>query len=189
MAVLFQALNVSSGGFGNYRYTQALMSRVPPLRKAIRDDPKAKTVQERALNLGPNPRTDNEMRAAWYAYHVTDVGQKLQEYVKDFDRRMQTAAEAHAKAFVPPPPPPTMPPPTPVPLTGRAALKAAKETVDMANSLSKFARKTIDETVHMMHESVANTTDRLGEHIADKITQSLAKYITPPPPPPINWNL
>merc|ERR1719473_688619 len=166
MAVLFQALNVSSGGFGNYRYTQALMSRVPPLRKAIQNDPKAKTVEERALNLGPNPRTDNEMRAAWYAYHVTDVGQKLQEYVKDFDRRMQTAAEAHAKAFVPPPPPPTMPPPTPVPLTGRAALKAAKETAEMAGHLAKFARQTIDDTVKMMHEAAKNSTAKLGEQIA-----------------------
>lgn len=162
-----------------------IMGRFPPLRKAVKGHSgKDFGLQKRSLSLGPNPRTDDEMRAAWYAYHVTDVGKKLQEYAKDFDGRLQAAANAHAAAYIPPPPPPTQPPPTLPPLTGRAALKAAKETAQMANALAKAARSAVDQTIVKMHEAASNATAEVGEHVANTIVDGVRKWFTPAPPDP-----
>merc|ERR1719428_2564719 len=156
------------------------------LLAAKRDHPEAPKPKAEFLTPGPNARTDNEMKALWYSDRALKVTDRLNDYIKDIDDRVQRAAREHRDKFVPPTPPPLPNPPTEPPLRGAQALEAARQTQQMATYLANMAKKAVDDAKVHMNETAHNISEAVAEKVAKAIEVEMGHLLTtlPPTEPP-----
>jgi len=181
----YDTLQQLSGGAGNYRHVQPILSRMPTLVTAeeLTKAPFLPPNDGTFLASGPNPRTDSEMRALWYANRARRVGEGLHDYIKEIDGRVQRAAEAHAKAFLVPTPKPPPNHPTDPPLMGVEGLEAARQLQDMSRYLAHMAHFAIADAKQKMKDMAFNASVGMGDKIADEIESHMYVILTTTPPP------
>lgn len=153
VVVIHDELYRISTAFGNYRTTMPLQNRPIAIRQAVKEEPPL-TAPEQAIPLGPNPRTDREFRAMKWAKDALAIAQHSQNYIRDLDTRLRSAAIAHANALAPDLMPESVkngegavPASEP---TGPAPIDIAKTAESMAKSISEAAKEAIADATRQI---------------------------------------
>lgn len=185
-AVLDGALNAMTADFGNYRTTMPTNHRNVTVRSGVREA--APPVVAPSIYIGPNPRTDREMRAMDSANDALSVASSATDYVKDLDTRLRSAALAHARALAPditdllaPTPPPVVvsAPPRPTP-----AVDVATTAAQMAKTISDAAEQAIEEAKAEIAREAHSSADRVASEAAQMVADKFPDPAVWLPQPP-----
>lgn len=168
---------------GNYRNVQQIQSRDPKLRYSKKKIPWLGSDKHPWIDPGPNPRTDEEMRAMWYANRAMNVQASLKDYIKEVDGRIQRAVQAKADAFLVPTPRPGPNAPTEPPLHGVQALEAAKQMQSVSRYMAAMAGYAVADAKLKMQKMALNASAAMGEKVAEEIEKHMYVRLTTTPPP------
>lgn len=100
ISMLDGALRKMSAGSGNYRVPMPWNERKPTIYKSMQGslEPQKEPDSTR-LRSGPYARTDGELQAVKQAELAADLARTAVDYADDFERRVNTAADAHLESL------------------------------------------------------------------------------------------
>lgn len=101
---LHDAVLAATGGHGNFRAVMPLNGRTVGLREAVAED--APVAMPREISIATDTSSameGREARAEGWAKDALSIARASADYVRDLDRRIHSAAEAHAGILAPTP--------------------------------------------------------------------------------------